>query len=148
MNGLKVWPLLLFRTVMTVEAVMVFAQSVFAGGFLSGAYDLLDVHSVNATATAGMCLPLIVAAVLLWRPGGGPRWPIAAATALFLAEAGQIALGIARILAIHVPLGVAITVAVFFLLRAAWSPKPRQTETPGQTENEGAEVVEPAGESA
>lgn len=138
MSGRRYWPLALFRAVVTVESLMVLAQSLFAGGFLSGDYDLLEVHSVNATATAGVCLVLVVAAVLLWRPGGGPRWPIAASTALFLAEAGQIALGITRKLTIHVPLGVIITIAVFFLLRGAWGTALIPMDT----------LEEPAGESS
>jgi hypothetical protein len=119
------WPRWLFRAAITCETVLAFAQAALAGGFLAGHYDFLRLHNENGTWTGIAGLLLIGCAVVQWRPGRGPSWPIFASCALFVAEAGQIFLGYARILAVHVPLGVAITVVVVGLLVWAWR-EPRQ----------------------
>jgi hypothetical protein len=116
------WTLALFRAVVTCEAALALGQAVLAGSFLSGHYQALDLHALNATATGSTALAQIVAALLLWRPGGGPRWPVLAGIALFGAEAGQIAMGYTRALAVHVPLGVAIIAATVLMLVWAWRP--------------------------
>jgi hypothetical protein len=68
----------------------------------------------------------------VWRPGRGPGWPALASLALLLAEELQLGFGYARILALHVPLGVAIfglTVAILIgtgrLTRVEPDPRPR-----------------------
>jgi uncharacterized membrane protein YozB (DUF420 family) len=116
------WTLALFRAVVTCEAALALGQAVLAGSFLSGHYQALDLHALNATATGLTAVAQIVAALLLWRLGGGPSWPFLAGIALFGAEAGQIAMGYARVLAIHVPLGVAIIACTFLMLVWAWRP--------------------------
>ena len=118
------WTLLLFRTVVTVEAVLGALQPFLAGGFLSGNYGMLDLHALNASAVGTVCLVQIGAAVLLWRPGGGPAWPAQASATLFLAEAMQIALGYARNLAIHIPLGTAIIGCLVAMLVWSWRTAP------------------------
>jgi hypothetical protein len=114
------WPVWLFRAGVTAEAVFALAQALLAGGFLGGHYDLLAAHAENATNTGITAIVLVACAVLRWKPGGGPAWPIFAGTGLFLAEAGQIVLGYARVLAVHIPLGVGIIVAIALLLVSAW----------------------------
>jgi hypothetical protein len=104
----------------TCEAVFALAQAVLAGGFLAGHYDFLAMHKENATITGIAGIVVILTAVLLWKPGGGPGWPIAVSAVLFAAEAGQIILGYGRVLAVHVPLGVLIIVGIGTLLMWAW----------------------------
>ncbi|MFI2200523.1 hypothetical protein ACH47Z_07025 [Streptomyces sp. NPDC020192] len=116
------WTLAVFRAVVTCEAALALGQAVLAGSFLSGHYGALDLHALNATATGLTAVAQIAAAVLLWRPGGGPGWPVLAGVALFGAEAGQIAMGYGRVLAVHVPLGVAIIACTFLMLVWAWRP--------------------------
>jgi hypothetical protein len=116
------WTLVLFRAVVTCEAALALGQAVLAGSFLSGHYGALDLHALNATATGLTAVAQIVAALLLWRPGGGPGWPALACVVLFGAEAGQIAMGYARVLALHIPLGVAIIACTFLMLAWAWRP--------------------------
>jgi hypothetical protein len=116
------WALVSFRAVVTCEAALALGQAVLAGSFLSGHYGALDLHALNATATGLTALTQIVAAVLLWRPGGGPAWPALACITLFGAEAGQIAMGYARVLALHIPLGVAIIACILLMLAWAWRP--------------------------
>ncbi|MCU1681708.1 MAG: hypothetical protein JWQ81_2447 [Amycolatopsis sp.] len=114
------WPRWLFRAAVTAEAVLAFAQAVLAGGFLAGHYDFLAMHKENATRTGITAVVLGLCAVLLWRPGRGPWWPIPVSIGLFGVEAGQIVLGYSRILAVHIPLGVLIIAGILFLLVWAW----------------------------
>jgi hypothetical protein len=106
----------------TCEAAFALGQAVLAGSFLSGHYGALDLHALGATLTGVTAIAQTVAALLLWRPGGGPLWPALASAALFAAEAGQIVMGYGRVLAVHVPLGVAIITATVLMLVRAWRP--------------------------
>ncbi len=102
------WTTWVFRLVSTAAAVLLFDQAVFAGRFLSGDYPALHLHRENATFAGVAMLFVLAAAILVWRPGRGPWWPIAACGGLFGLIAAQIALGFAQVLAIHIPLGVSI----------------------------------------
>jgi hypothetical protein len=99
-------------------------QAVLAGGFLSGHYGLLNLHALGADATGTMAIVQTIAAVLMWRPGGGPGWPALASGTLFAVEGVQIGLGYGRVLAVHVPLGTAIIACVALMLVWAWRTTP------------------------
>lgn len=116
------WARWLFRVAVTVETAAALAQAVFAGGFLSGHYDLLELHKTNATVTGVAAVVMILVAVLVWRPAGGPWWPALVSAGLFGVEALQIVLGYGRTLAVHIPLGVAIITALVLLSVWAWHP--------------------------
>ncbi|GHE05477.1 hypothetical protein GCM10010339_41470 [Streptomyces alanosinicus] len=124
---MRPWALALFRALVTCEAALAVGQAVLAGSFLSGHYGALDLHALNAMATGLTAVAMVVAALLLWRPGGGPVWPALTGFTLFGAEAGQIAMGYGRVLAIHVPLGVAIIACTFLMLVWAWRPAAGRT---------------------
>lgn len=114
------WALWVFRGTATLAAVMLFDQAIFAGQFLAGTYDALLVHRENATFAGISVVVSAIGAVLLRWPGRGPWWPIAACLGLFGLIALQIVVGFARILALHVPLGVAIVVLSAALAVWAW----------------------------
>lgn len=116
----KRWTVLLFRAAAILQALLVFLQAVLAGRFLSGGYGSLNMHSANAMLTATVGLLTIVAAVLVWRPGGGPARPIIPAVAMVVFETLQIGFGFARLLAVHVPLGAALLVGSVTLIRLAF----------------------------
>jgi hypothetical protein len=105
------------RGLLWLLAVGVFAQPVFAGLFLDGHEVWRDWH-----ATTGMLvLPLlalvqVVLAVLVWRLGHGPGWPVVASVGLLMAILAQSVAGMNGLLAVHVPLGVAIFGLVATLL--------------------------------
>jgi hypothetical protein len=101
-------------------------EAVLAGGFLAGHYDLLAMHQANASITGITGMVVIVTAVLEWKPGGGPGWPLAVSAVLFAAVAVQIMLGYARVLALHVPLGVLIIVGIVELFMWAWRAPARE----------------------
>ena len=124
------WPWNAFRICGTVTAVLVFDQAVFAGRFLAGSFGALHTHRENATY-AGIAALITAAAGLLVRlRGGGPIWPAAAALGLFGLIGAQIALGFARLLTIHIPLGVAIITLTVLITGWSWRhPQPVRSKT-------------------
>jgi cytochrome bd-type quinol oxidase subunit 2 len=89
-------------------ALLVFAQAVFAGLFLDGNAAWRQWHAVNGMALIPLlALLATVLAVLLWR-SGRPGWIALASLALLLAIVVQNAMGQTSLVAVHVPLGVAI----------------------------------------
>ena len=114
------WPRWVMRIMTLVTAIMLFDQAIFAGQFLSGVYPMLRVHADNATSATLVVLLLVVAAVLLRWPGRGPWWPILASAGLLVLVVAQMVLGYSRVLAIHIPLGVAIIVLAVGLAVWAW----------------------------
>jgi hypothetical protein len=113
------WP---FRVVMSVAGVLLFDQAVFAGQFLSGTFGALHTHRENATFAGITVVLAAVAAVPMRWPGRGPLWPVFACLGLFGLIGLQIALGHARVLAIHIPLGVSIILLAGWLVYWAWRP--------------------------
>ncbi|MER7751071.1 hypothetical protein [Kitasatospora sp. NPDC097643] len=63
-------------------------------------------HSVGARVMYGASMVYLLAAVLAWRPGGGPARPVLYATGFLVLASAQVVLGIAHVLWVHVPLGV------------------------------------------
>lgn len=114
------WPRWVFRVASTLAAIMLFDQAVFAGQFLSGSYSSLHLHRENATYAGITVLLTGVAAVLQRWPGRGPAWPIFACLAIFGLIALQIVLGFARVITVHVPLGVATIMTAVALAVWAW----------------------------
>jgi hypothetical protein len=112
----------LLRVVLTVQAVAAVAQPVIAGRYLSGDFDALAIHAAVAGLMMLATIAAFVAAVLYWVVGRGAGWPALTLVALFVAVIAQMALGAIRVLAIHIPLGVAI-VAIAVAL-AVWSFRP------------------------
>ncbi|MFF9125170.1 hypothetical protein ACF09J_17985 [Streptomyces sp. NPDC014889] len=113
------------RAVTTVHTATLFTQAVLAGRFLSGDYDMLTAHAVNANVIVAVGLVQVMVAVLYWRPGRGPGWPAAVSAVLLVGEAGQAVLGYQRTLGVHVPLGVMLIAAGLLLLVQVWRPLPR-----------------------
>jgi hypothetical protein len=124
------WPLWLLRVVLAAAAVQLADQAVLAGQFLGGTYGSLQSHRDNATGAGLTILAAVVPAVLVRWPGRGPWWPIAACLALFALTAAQIAVGFARILPLHVPLGVAIVGLTAWLTIWSWRYRPATVLAP------------------
>jgi hypothetical protein len=115
--GWVYWP---FRIAITIATVLLFNQAVFAGQFLSGTYASLQIHRNNATAAGVTVVVATLSAVLIRWPGRGAWWPIPACFGLSALIGVQIALGLNRVLAIHIPLGVAIIVLAVLLTVWSW----------------------------
>lgn len=114
------WPL---RVVSTIVTIQVFAQAALAGSFLSGHYTALHAHEINGLLLAGFGWLLPVTAVLVWRPGRWVAWPMLAGLVAYGAIVVQMILGFSRSLAVHVPLGVLLLVALAFLCAWSWWPR-------------------------
>lgn len=119
--GWTIWP---YRVAVTLGALMLFNQAVFAGQFLDGRYGALLTHRENATYAGIMIVVSGLMAIFIRWPGKGPWWPIAATFGLFALIGVQILLGFMRVIAIHIPLGVSIIVAASYLAVWAWRYRP------------------------
>src|SRR5688572_13402393 len=124
--GWAVWTL---RGSVLSVALLVLAQAVLAGLFVTGDVAMLELHSINAGMVLAMAFLQIVGAILLWRPGQGAVWPCWASLAVFVLAQAQAGFGYARLVGAHIPLGVALFGASIGLLVGVLSPRlrvPRQ----------------------
>ena len=113
---------------MSAAALLLFNQAVFAGRFLSGSFTALHTHRENATVAGLAVLVAAGCAVLLRRPGGGPLWPAFACLGLFALIALQIVAGFARLLTVHIPLGVTVIGLAAALTVWAWRYRPPEVD--------------------
>jgi hypothetical protein len=119
------WAAWLLRVLVLLTAVLVLLQPVSAGLFVTGDVGMLGMHSAGHIFIALVLMLQIVAAILVWRPGRGPSWPIWATVGLFFLVETQAGFGFARMLALHIPLGVLTFGLAVAMLIAAWSPRLR-----------------------
>lgn len=119
------WAVWMLRVIVLLIAVLVFLQPVFAGLFVTGDVGMLRMHSTMAGFINLLVFFQFIAAILLWRPGWGPSWPIWASLAFFLAAEAQSALGYARTVSLHIPAGVLLFGIATVMVIGTWSPKLR-----------------------
>ncbi|MEV8638720.1 hypothetical protein AB0395_44390 [Streptosporangium sp. NPDC051023] len=127
------WP---FRVAMSVAALMLFDQAVFAGQMLAGTFSAVHTHRENATFAGISVVVAALCAIPLRWPGRGPIWPALACVGLFGLIALQIILGFARTLAVHIPLGVTIILLAALLVLWAWRYRPAGPAGPPDAERE------------
>lgn len=110
----------LLRATLVLHAVLVVAQPIAAGYFLSGNVDAMnDVHAtIGGTVWMIAFLQTIVAACYTI-VGGGRVWPAILSPVLVIAEFVQMTFGYLQNFAVHVPLGTAIVGTV--LWTTVWS---------------------------
>jgi hypothetical protein len=100
------WPVAVVRAIAVVLLVQVITQAALAGGFISGSVTMLGFHTANGILLVLTSGTLIPAAVLLWRPGRGPWWPVLFAGGYWFLISVQVGIGFARVVGMHIPLGV------------------------------------------
>lgn len=116
---------MLLRVTTAALVVLSLAQAVLAGSFLSGHYDSLKMHEINAMLLFGVAIVQAVAVVFA-RRRGEPRPVLIVGLLLPLLIAGQIALGFVRVLGLHVVFGVLMIVGITQLAGRVWrSPTPQ-----------------------
>ena len=111
----------LLRTAATLHLVLVLAQPVLAGLFLTGDVDAIGVHETVANVLAFVELALIGVAIA-YVVARGRWWVLGAAVLLLVAVGTQMAVGYNRALQFHIPLGVAIVTAAVLLAIWVWTP--------------------------
>ncbi|MCK2218711.1 hypothetical protein MF672_033680 [Actinomadura sp. ATCC 31491] len=93
------------RAAIILQTATILVQAISAGLLLTTpAGETL--HGIGARVVFAAALLHLAAAVLVWRPGGGSPRPAWYALGFLLLTSAQVALGIARVPALHVPLGV------------------------------------------
>ncbi|MFF7329756.1 hypothetical protein [Streptomyces sp. NPDC008150] len=93
------------RITIGLQTLTIFLQAVSAGLLLTVSYGE-TVHSVGARVMYGASMLYVLAAVLAWKPGGGPARPVWQASGFLVLASVQVMLGIAHVPSVHVPLGV------------------------------------------
>lgn len=112
----------LLRVLISLHVVLIFGQPVFAGLYLSGDYDSLNLHALGADLVSYLSYLQLLVALVLWLVKG-PRWLFAASLLLTLGETAQYFAGLAGALDLHLPLGVALITGAALLTVAAWRPQ-------------------------
>lgn len=121
--GWAVWAL---RILVAGTAVVAALQPVYAGLFLAGDSGMRADHSTGHIVIVSLLFFQVIAAVLVWRPGRGPSWPIWVSLGFIFVVEMQAGFGYSRMLALHIPLGV-LTVGIAVLLVVfTWSPRLRE----------------------
>lgn len=115
----------LLRAVTTMFLLAVLAQPVLAGLYLSGEWDALAIHSGNSNLLDMLAVVLLVVGLVYWLAGRGRGRVALAATLLFVATWAQSGFGHARLLGLHVPLGVALVTAAVLFAIWVWRPGAR-----------------------
>jgi uncharacterized membrane protein (UPF0182 family) len=118
----------LLRAVTLLFLLAVLVQPVLAGLYLSGEWDALGIHSGNAVLVELLGQVLVLTALAYWLAGRGRGRFALAAVLLWLAVGMQAGFGYARLLGLHIPLGVAVvTASVLFAIwvwrRGARTPR-------------------------
>ncbi|MEQ4715497.1 hypothetical protein ABN273_03820 [Nonomuraea sp. B19D2] len=93
------------KTAVALQTLSLFFQAATAGMLLSSSHDS-ELHHIGSPVMYGASILYVLAAILAWRPGGGSPRPILYATGFLVLASVQVALGIAGMAALHVPLGV------------------------------------------
>jgi hypothetical protein len=114
--------LVALRITLVLHAVLIVAQPILAGYFLSGNVDAMNIHGPIGSSVWLVALIQFVVAAIYWLGGGGRSWPAVLTAVLFVAEFVQLVFGYQRNFAVHVPLGTAIVITVVWM--TVWSFRP------------------------
>ncbi|MEU6699585.1 hypothetical protein [Pseudonocardia sp. NPDC046786] len=115
-----------FRVWAVLHAVLVLAQVGLAGALLDAALGALAWHGgIGGSLILVAMVQTVLAVPAAW-PGRMPGWPVAVSAVLVVADTAQVAVGHLGLLAVHVPLGVAIVVTQVVLAARALLPADRR----------------------
>ncbi|MFI6848299.1 hypothetical protein OG535_03570 [Kitasatospora sp. NBC_00085] len=93
------------QAAIALQTLAIFFQAATAGMLLTSPQGE-TLHSAGARVMYGASMVYALAAILAWRPGGGPGRPILYASGFLVLASVQVVLGIAHKPSLHVPLGV------------------------------------------
>ncbi|MFF0345833.1 hypothetical protein [Kribbella sp. NPDC004875] len=110
----------LLRITLVLHALLVIAQPIAAGYFLSGNVDAMtNVHGAIGGSVWMIALLQTVVAAFYTLAGRGRIWPSVASVLLVVAEFVQLVYGYQQNFAVHIPLGTAIVTTVVWM--TVWS---------------------------
>ncbi|WP_432881900.1 hypothetical protein ACQPYH_38290 [Kribbella sp. CA-245084] len=110
----------LLRIILVLHAVLVIAQPIAAGYFLSGNVDAMtDIHATIGGSVWMVAFLQTIVAACYTIAGRGRLWPTIASAVLVIAEFVQLTFGYLQNFAVHIPLGTAIVTAVVWM--TVWS---------------------------
>jgi hypothetical protein len=113
------------RVLVSAHLAAVAVQPLLAGAFLAGDVDAVVWHGVDAFVVTVLGWA-VVGASLGYVVGGGRWWVLPVTAVVSAAEVVQLGLGFADLVAVHVPLGVAIAAGALLLAVWVWSPAARR----------------------
>ncbi|MFF7871128.1 hypothetical protein ACFZCT_32440 [Streptomyces qaidamensis] len=113
----------LLKTAIALQTLTLFIQSVTAGMLLTSSHGHL-MHDIGSKVMYAAAMLYVLAAFLSWRPGGGSPRPVLYATGFLLLASAQVALGVAPMPSLHVPLGVLMFALSTLALARALAPRP------------------------
>lgn len=124
------------RILLSLVALLAGLQPVTIGQYLDGRYALLQLHSVGATVLEQLGLLLIP--IVIWYVLAGGRTTLLLTLLLAVAIEVQAVMGYTRVLAVHLPLGVAVVGGAIGLAIWSWTPssgrfRPRKTRQPDRS---------------
>ncbi|MFD0372773.1 hypothetical protein [Streptomyces sp. NPDC059071] len=93
------------RVAIGLQTLTLFFQAATAGLLLSTSYGY-TLHDAGSKVMYGATMLYVLAAVLAWKPGGGPLRPVLYSTGFLVLASAQVVLGVAHVPSLHVPLGV------------------------------------------
>ncbi|MCF3102257.1 hypothetical protein IPZ58_11745 [Streptomyces roseoverticillatus] len=115
------------------------AQAALAGLFITGDLDLLTWHAANAGVLSALTIVQAAAALVVRRAARGPLWPAVASAVLVMLVSAQQGLGEARVLAGHMPLGMAVFGCATALTYWAFTHRPSSSPLVVRSRQEVAE---------
>ena len=115
----------LLRVVLSLHALAVLTQAVFAGQFLSGADAQVVLHEWTAWAIFVLSVVQVVFAAVLLLRSAAPLWFLVASIFILIAESLQLGTGYGRFLGVHIPLGVFVFGTVTALMLWSFRRKPQ-----------------------
>lgn len=110
----------LLRAITTLVTLDGFAQAMFAGRLMAGSYDGLDAHSLNGPIMAAGMLLMTLCFAAAWRSGQAAGRSALQCAAMTVGTGVEIGLGHREILAVHVPLGVALVAGLAAVTVRVW----------------------------
>lgn len=113
--------LILLRILAPLHALLAIMQPMTMGQYLSGDYRMLEMHSIFGHLLSLAAL-LLGPVAIVYAVAGGRAWIAITSAPLFLIEGFQVGMGYARLLGVHVPLGVGIVTQAILLAIAVFLP--------------------------
>ncbi|MFI7638971.1 hypothetical protein [Nonomuraea sp. NPDC049400] len=110
------------KAAVALQTLSLFFQATTAGMLLSSSHGS-ELHHIGSPVMYGASILYVLAAILAWRPGGGSPRPILYATGFLVLASVQVALGIAHMTSLHVPLGVLMFGLSTLALARCWVSK-------------------------